>query len=64
MEEDTKVVAHEGMNTDTSIFYKCRYGDGHCNILPIRYPLPFLEALCCIVTRGSEMEDAGRCGEG
>jgi len=40
MENDTKVVAHEDMNTGTDIFYKCGYEDEHCNILPIEYSLP------------------------
>ena len=40
MGKGTKVVAHEGMDTDTGIFYKCGYGDEHCSTLPIGYPLP------------------------
>ncbi|AES87285.1 transmembrane protein, putative [Medicago truncatula] len=38
----TKVVVRVGTGTGTSIFYKCRYGDGHCSTLPIGYPLPSL----------------------
>jgi len=40
MEKETKVVVHEG--TGTGIFYKRRYGEGHCNTLPIEYPLSSL----------------------
>jgi len=43
MRKDTKVVAQEGMSTNTSIFFKCGYGDGHCSTLPIGYPLSSLK---------------------
>jgi len=43
MGKGTKVVAHEGMGTDTSIFF-INVGMGmHCNTLPIEYPLPSLQ---------------------
>jgi len=42
MGKDTKVVAHEDMDTGTGIFYKCGYGDGHSSTLSIGYPLPSL----------------------
>jgi len=45
MGKGTQVVAHEGMGTGTGIFFKCRYGDGHCSTLPIGYPLPSLIVL-------------------
>ncbi|AES74503.1 hypothetical protein MTR_6g007000 [Medicago truncatula] len=45
MGKGTKVVAHEGKGTGTSIFYKCGYGDGHCSTLPIGYPLPSLDKM-------------------
>jgi len=41
MRNGTKVVAYEGTNAG-SIFYKRMYGEGHCNILSIRYPLSSL----------------------
>lgn len=42
MKKDTKVTAHEGTDSGTSIFYKCGYGEGHCNTLPLGYPLSSL----------------------
>jgi len=47
MGKGTQVVAHEGMDTGTGIFFKCGYGDGHCSTLPIGYPLSSL--LPCII---------------
>jgi len=35
MGKGTKVVAHEGIDTGTSIFYKCEYEEGHYSTLPI-----------------------------
>lgn len=37
MGNDTKVVAHEGMDTSMGISYKCGYGDGHYSTLPIGF---------------------------
>ena len=34
----SKIVAHEGMGSGTSIFYKREYGDGHYSTLPIGGP--------------------------
>ena len=42
MGKGTKVVAHEGTGSGTSIFYKHGYGDGYYSTLPIEYPLPSL----------------------
>jgi len=42
MGNDTKAVAHEGMDMGTGIFSKCGYEDGHGSTLPIGYPLPSL----------------------
>jgi len=39
MGKDTKVVAHEGMDTGTGIYSKCGYENGHYSTLPIGYPL-------------------------
>jgi len=45
MGKDTKLVAHEGTDSGTSIFYKHEYGEGHCDTLLIGYPLPTLSLL-------------------
>jgi len=38
MEKSTEVVAHEGTDSGTGIFYKHRYGDGYYCTLPIVIP--------------------------
>jgi len=42
MGEGIKVVVHEGTGSDTSIFYRRRYGERHRSTLSIKYPLPSL----------------------
>jgi len=43
MGKDTKVVAHDYQARVREFFYKRRYREGHCNTLPIGYPLPSLQ---------------------
>jgi len=34
MENDIKIVAQKGTNTNTCNIYKCGYKEGHCNTYP------------------------------